>query len=102
MRFKPNPVSALPAKYRKETSLGNGFTIGPLDQISYSGAFTFRLEDGDGFTLATVVGPDETLIAASENKLQGSTENTVPESVVKRTKKVAVSFDAKKCNLCDE
>lgn len=100
--MKANPVSALPAKYRHETKLESGMTIGPPDQVSYTGKFTFRLEDGDGFTLAKITGPDESLTAASDNPIQGATEDTVPESVAKRTKKIAVSFDASKCNLCDD
>lgn len=100
--IKPNPVAALPAKYRRETKLPNGFTIGPPDQVSYTGEFTFNLQDGDGFSLAKITGPDESLVAASDNQIQGATEATVPESVVAHTKKIAVSFDAKKCNLCDQ
>jgi hypothetical protein len=100
--FKPNPVAALPAKYRKETKLENGFTIGPPDQVSYTGKFTFNLEDGDGFTLAKITGPDEYMTAGADNPIQGKTEDTVPESIAKRTKKIAVSFDAEKCNICDD
>jgi len=100
--MKANPVSALPAKYRREEKLPNGMTIGPPDQVSYTGKFSFRLEDSDGFTLAKITGPDEYLTAASDNPIQGKTADTVPESVAKRTKKIAVSFDAEKCNVCDE
>ena len=100
--FKPNPVAALPAKYRKETKLENGFTIGPPDQVSYTGKFTFNLQDTDGFSLAKITGPDESLTAGSENQIQGATEATVPESVAARTKRIAVSFDAAKCNICDD
>ena len=99
--MKPNPVSALPAKYRHETRLENGFTIGPPDQVSYTGKFTFNLQDADGFSLAKITGTDEEIVAGSENQLQGVTQATVPESVAARTKKIAVSFDAYKCNICD-
>jgi hypothetical protein len=100
--FKPNPVAALPAKYRKITKLENSFTIGPPDQISYTGKFTFNLQDADGFSLAKITGPDEYLTAGSDNPIQGTTEATISESIAKRTKRIAVSFDAQKCNICDE
>lgn len=99
---KPNPVSALPAKYRQETKLPNGFTIGPPEQVSYTGKFTFNLQDRDGFSLAKITGPDEFLVAASDNNLKGTTEAIVPQSVATRTKKIAVSFDANKCNICEQ
>lgn len=100
--IKPNPVSALPARYRQMTKLENGVTIGPPDQVSYTGKFTFILKDADGFTLAKITGPEETVTAASDNPLQGNTEETVPRSIAERTKQIAVSFDAEKCNLCDQ
>src|SRR5271170_2457216 len=68
--FKPNPVATLPAKYRKETKLENGFTIGPPDQVSYTGKFTFNLQDVDGFSLAKIIGPDESVTSASDNQIQ--------------------------------
>jgi hypothetical protein len=100
--IKPNPVAALPAKYRKETKLESGFTIGPPDQVSYTGKFTFNLQDADGFSLIRITGPDESLSAGSDNPIQGTTESMIPESIIRRTKKIAVSFDAAKCNLCNE
>lgn len=99
--MKPNPVSALPPKYRHETKLENGMTMGPPDQVSYTGKFTFNLEDEDGFTLAKITGPDERLTAGSGNQIQGATEDTISESVARRTKKIAVSFDASQCYPCE-
>jgi hypothetical protein len=84
-----------------ETKLANGMTMGPPDQLSYTGKFTFNLQDDDRFTLAKISGPDETIVAASDNPIQGATEETVPESIAKRAKKIAVSFDASKCYPCD-
>jgi len=98
--IKPNPVSALPQKYRQETKLASGFVIGPPDQISYTGDFTFVLQDNDGFTLAKIKGPPERLTAASDNPIQGETEQTVPQSIAEHTKKIAVSFEAEKCDVC--
>jgi hypothetical protein len=100
--MKANPISALPAKYRQETKLDNGFTIGPPDQVSWTGKFTFNLQDGDGFSLAKILSHDESIAGASDNQLQGVTEATVPESIAIRTKRIAVSFDAEKCNICDQ
>jgi hypothetical protein len=99
--IKPNPVSALPQKYRQETKLDNGLTVGPPDQVSYQGRFIFDLQDSDGFTLAKIVGPLEWFAAASDNPEQGTTDGTAPLSIVQRTKKIAVSFSAEKCNICD-
>jgi hypothetical protein len=99
--MQPNPVSALPPRYRQETKLESGFTISPPDQISYSGKFTFNLQDGDGFSLAKITSPDEWVASASDNPLQGTTTTPIAESVATRTKKIAVSFGVEKCNICE-
>ena len=98
--IKPNPVSALPEKYRKTSDYGNGFTVGPPDQVSYTGKFTFDFQDADGFSLGKITGQPEILTAAADNSIQGMTDETVSQSIAERAKKIAVSFDAEKCNLC--
>jgi hypothetical protein len=98
--MNPNPVSALPERYRRTTQI-SGFDVGPPDQVIYTGAFTFILRDGDGFTLAKIKGPSENISSASDNPIQGTTEATVPESAAEHTKQIAVSFDAEKCNVCE-
>lgn len=69
--------------------------MGPPDQVGYTGKFTFKLEDGDGFILAKITGPDERITARLGQPDSGG-------YIVKRTKRIAVSFDAAKCNVCDE
>jgi hypothetical protein len=61
--IKPNPTSALPAKYRKTTKGDNGFEFGPPDQVFYEGHFEFTLKDADGFVLVKINSPVEHLSA---------------------------------------
>jgi len=99
--MKPNPTSALPAKYRQTTKEKNGLEIGPPDQVLYEGHFQFTLKDGDGFVLLKMDGPVEHLSAAADNSVQGATDQTVPDSVILRTKEVDVGFLVTSCNPCD-
>jgi hypothetical protein len=98
--IKPNPVSALPAKYRKTTKEENGLEFGPPDQVLYEGHFEFTLKDADGFVLIKMNGPVEHLSADSENQVQGTTDDVVPQTVIARTKEVNVSFLVTSCNPC--
>lgn len=98
--IKSNPVSALPAKYRKTTKDATGMEFGPPDQVLYEGHFQFTLRDGDGFVLLKMDGPVEHLSAAAENSVQGTTDQTVPDSVIQRTKEVDVGFLVTSCNPC--
>jgi len=98
--IKPNPTSALSAKYRKTTKDFNGLEVGPPDQVLYKGHFEFTLKDADGFVLMKLNGPVEHLSAAADNSVQGTTEETIPTSVVQRTKEVDVSFLVTFCNPC--
>jgi hypothetical protein len=98
--IKPNPTAVLPEKYRRTTKDANGLEFGPPEQVLYEGHFEFTLKDVDGFVLMKMDGPTEHLSAGSDNAVQGSTEQTVPTSVVNRTKKVDVSFVAVSCNPC--
>jgi hypothetical protein len=100
--IKPNPTSALPAKYRQRTKDKNGLEFGPPDQVLYEGHFEFTLKDADGFVLLKMNGPVEHLSAGSDNPVQGMTDATVPPSVVERTKEVDVSFLVTSCNPCDQ
>ena len=99
--IKPNPVSALPAKYRRTTKDKNGLEFGPPAQVLYEGHFEFTLKDADGFVLLKMSGPVEHLSAGSENPVQGTTDNTVPQSVIALTKEVDVSFFVTSCNPCN-
>jgi hypothetical protein len=96
----PNPTAALPAKYRKITKGDNGLEYGPPDQVLYEGHFEFTLKDADGFVLMKLNGPAEHLSAASENSVQGTAEETIPDSVTRRTRQVDVSFLVTSCNPC--
>src|SRR5579872_61591 len=98
--IKPNPTAALPEKYRRTTKGSNGFEFSPPDEVLYEGHFEFTLKDTDGFVLMKMDGPTEHLSAGSDNAVQGSTEQTVPTSVVNRTKRVDVSFVSVSCNPC--
>jgi hypothetical protein len=98
--IKPNPTSALPAKYRKTTKDFNGLELGPPEQVLYEGHFEFMLKDADGFVLMKLNGPIEHLSSAAENSVQGTTEDVIPHSVILRTKKVAASFLVTSCNPC--
>lgn len=98
--IKPNPTAALPEKYRRTTKGANGLEFMPPDQVLYEGHFEFTLKDGDGFVLLKVDGPKEHLSAASDNPVQGTADQTVPNSVVRRTKEVDVSFLVTSCNPC--
>jgi hypothetical protein len=98
--IKPNPTAALPEKYRHTTKGNNGLEFGPPDQVLYEGHFEFTLKDADGFVLLKVDSPTEHLSAGSDNPLQGTTEQTVPTSVVERTKEVDVGFVVTSCNPC--
>jgi hypothetical protein len=98
--IKPNPTAALPAKYRKTTKGDNGLEFGPPEQVLYEGHFEFTLKDADGFVVMKLNGPVEHLSAASDNSVQGTTEEKVPTSVIHRTKQVDVSFLVTSCNPC--
>lgn len=98
--IKPNPTSALPAKYRRTTKGAGGLEFGPPDQVLYEGHFQFTLKDRDGFVLLKMDGPTDHISAASENSVQGTTGGTVPDSVIERTKIVEVSFLVVNCNPC--
>jgi hypothetical protein len=98
--IKPNPVSALAAKYRRTTKDASGLEFGPPDQVLYDGHFQFTLRDGDGFVLLKMNGPTEHLSAAADNSVLGTTDQTVPDSVIKRTKEVDVGFLVTSCNPC--
>jgi hypothetical protein len=98
--IKPNPTSALPAKYRRTSKDAKGLEFGPPDQVLYEGHFQFTLKDGDGFVLLKLDGPTEHLSAAAENSVQGTTNQAVPNSVIQRTKEVDVSFLVTSCNPC--
>lgn len=98
--IKPNPVAALPAKYQKTTKDATGVEFGPPNQVLYEGHFQFTLKDGDGFVLLKMDGPVEHLSAAAENSVQGTTDQTVPDSVIKRTKEVDAGFLVTSCNPC--
>lgn len=98
--IKPVPVSVLPAKYQKMTTLENGLTTGPPNQVQYNGHFDFTLEDADGFVLAKLSGPSEWVSAGSENQIQGTTDDVVSQSVAAKTKKVLVGYLVVSCNPC--
>jgi hypothetical protein len=98
--IKPNPTAALPEKYRRKTKDPSGVEFGPPDQVLYEGHFEFTLKDADRFVLMRVSGPTEHLSAASDNSVQGTTEETVPASVIERAEEVDVSFVVVTCNPC--
>ncbi|MGA2206754.1 MAG: hypothetical protein ABSG10_08485 [Terracidiphilus sp.] len=98
--IKPVPVSSLPAKYQRETKLENGLIEGPPSQVQYNGHFDFTLEDADGFVLAKVSAPPEWVSAGSDNKVQGTTEDVVSQSVAEKTKRVLVGYLVVSCNPC--
>jgi|SRR5271157_3268268 len=99
--ISPNPTSALPEKYRRTTKDEKGLEWGPPEQVLYEGHFEFTLKDADGFVLTKISGPTEHLSAGSDNPVQGTTEETVPGSVIQRTKEVGVSFLVTSCNPCE-
>jgi hypothetical protein len=95
------PTSSLPEKYTRLRTLPDGTQIGPPDQVEYEGTFEFTLKDADGFVLKKLSGPKEYLTAGSQNQLQGTAEETIPPSIVERTKIVMVDFSATDCIPCD-
>jgi len=99
--IKDNPTASLPEKYRLTTKLENGLEIGPPDQVGYTGHFEFTLKDSDGFVLKRISSPSEHLSAGAVNSVQGSSEETVPRSVITRTKAVDVRFVVESCDPCD-
>jgi hypothetical protein len=99
--IKPNPTSAFPAKYRQTTKDKNGLEFGPPDQVLYEGHFEFTLKDADGFVLLKMGGPVEHLSAGAENQVQGTTDDTIPQSVIERAKEVDVGFLVTACNPCE-
>ena len=98
----PNPTSALPEKYRRTTKDKSGLEFGPPDQVLYEGHFEFTLKDADGFVLMKLSGPTEHISAASDNSVQGTTDDTVPGSVIQRTREVDVGFLVTSCNPCSD
>jgi len=100
--IKPNPTAALPPKYRKtkRPKGDNGLEFGAPDQVLYEGHFEFTLKDADGFVLMKLNGPVEHLSAGSENSVQGTAEEVIPNSVIQRTKQVDVTFLVTSCNPC--
>jgi hypothetical protein len=94
-------VSTLPEKYRKMTDLGNGFQLGPPEQVIYFGHFDFTLKDADGFALMTLSSDKEDLSAGQNNPLQGATKGTVTPSIAKHTKSILVNLVIESCNPCD-
>jgi hypothetical protein len=101
LSIKPNPTAVLPEKYRRLTKGDNGLEFGPPDQVLYEGHFEFTLKDGDGFVLLKMESPTEHLSAGSNNLVQGTTEQTVPISVVEHTKEVDVGFLVTSCTPCE-
>ena len=70
-------------------------------QIKFDeGHFEFTLKDADGFVVMKLNGPVEHLSAASDNSVQGTTEEKARTSVIRRTKQVDVSFLVTSCNPC--
>jgi hypothetical protein len=79
----------------------NGLEFGPPDQVLYEGHFEFTLKDADGFVLLKMGGPVEHLSAGAENQVQGTTDDTIPQSVIERAKEVDVGFLVTACNPCE-
>jgi hypothetical protein len=96
----PNPTSALPEKYRRTKKDKSGLEFGPPDQVLYEGHFEFTLKDADGFVLMKLSGPTEHISAASDNSVQGMTDETVPTSIIQRITEVDVGFLVTDCNPC--
>lgn len=97
----PNPTAALPEKYRRITKDKNGMEFLPPDQVLYQGHFEFTLKDADGFVLLKIDGPVEHLSSASDNSVQGTTEQTVQTSAIMHTRSVDVSFLVTACTPCE-
>jgi hypothetical protein len=97
----PKPTKALPEKYTRLHTVEGGIQVGPPAQFEFQGNFNFTLKDADGFILLQLKGPEHYLEANSQNQVQGTVDDSVPPSIVKRTKIVEVEFYAADCIPCD-
>lgn len=97
----PKPTKDLPAKYTHLKTIQGGMQVGPPDQVELQGNFEFTLKDTDGFVLFQLKGPEHYLVANSQNQVQGTVDEPVPPSIVKRTKIVEVEFYTADCVPCD-
>jgi len=97
----PKPTKDLPAKYSKPTKTASGWELEPPDQLEYEGSFSFTLKDADGFVLAQLTGPQHYITAGSQNQVQGTVDEIIPPSIVKRTRIVVVDFTVIDCVPCD-
>jgi hypothetical protein len=98
--IKPVPTAGFPKKYLKTTPMRDGFEIIPPDQVHFNGYFQFTLKDADGFLIQTLQGPEEYVVAGSDNFRQNLVEASLPPMLSVRTKKVEVTFTIKDCSPC--
>ena len=97
----PKPTKTLPAKYTGVKTIEGGVQVGPPAQLEFQGNFDFILKDADGFILSQVKGPEHYLEADSQDQVQGTVDEAIPASIVKRTKIVEIAFYAADCVPCD-
>jgi hypothetical protein len=97
----PKPTKTLPAKYTGLKTIEGGMQVGPPVQFELQGNFDFTLKDKDGFVLSQLKGPEHYLEANSQNQVQGTVDDPIPPSIVKRTKIIEIEFYAADCVPCD-
>ena len=92
-------VNKLPEKYKKVEHQGD-YTIGPTDTVVYEAHLAFTLKDADDFTLMTTASEPLEIWSGQENKLQGFAKDSIPDALIKRTKRIEVMLDFDKCDTC--
>ena len=100
----PLDLKKIPEKYlkKKPTEIEGVKTVRPpIDQVYYEAELNFELKDKDGFTLAALVSPSETIRSGKDNQLQQFASKPVANDVAARTKTIFVQLYLKKCNTCE-
>ena len=73
----------------------------PIKEVYYEVQLTFALKDRDGFTLAKLVSPSETVSSGKDNQLQNFATKTVTTDLAARTKLITLELYLMKCITCE-
>ena len=100
----PLDLKKVPEKYLKDRPSeveGVKTVRPPIEQVYYEVQLTFTLKDKDGFTLAEVVSPSETVTSGKDNQLQNFGMKSVANDLAARTKVIYLQLYFKKCFTCE-
>jgi hypothetical protein len=94
-------TNKIPEKYRKKREIFKGFSLDPLEEVTYEVHLTFDLFDKDGFKLIVLTSPKNSIVSGKINELQELAEGTVPIDLAKRTYSIKPRLSIDRCISCE-